>query len=51
MYIQLNSELAAHREALAVANTKVRELQDKLLRALAEQENARVRLTKEVRKP
>lgn len=45
---KLKAELSASREALAAANAKVRELQDKLLRALAEQENARVRLTKEV---
>lgn len=45
---RLKAELAANHEALAAANAKVRELQDRLLRALAEQENARVRLTKEV---
>ncbi|KAL8444327.1 hypothetical protein Emag_005588 [Eimeria magna] len=38
---KLKAELAASREASAAANAKVRELQDKLLRALAEQENAR----------
>lgn len=46
--MQLRAELEASREALAATNAKVRELQDKLLRSLAEQENARVRLTKEV---
>ncbi|XP_026193138.1 uncharacterized protein LOC113147288 [Cyclospora cayetanensis] len=40
--------LGTSREALAAANTKIRELQDKLLRSLADQENARVRLSKEV---
>ncbi|KAL8271864.1 hypothetical protein Esti_004254 [Eimeria stiedai] len=44
---KLKAALAATREASAAANAKVRELQDKLLRALAEQENARVRLAKE----
>ena len=50
MYVQLTAELAASREALEEATSKVRELQDRLLRSLAEQENARVRLSKEVTK-
>ena len=51
VYVQLKSQLAAALETAKTLKENNAELKDKLLRCLAEQENARIRLAKEVSKP